>query len=327
MFVSAEFIIDLADKNPTFDGFKKVLIENGAEFSDSFMTNLLRIIQHMKPAKNDAQKNETESTSKNPLATKFPGLAIPNEKPPVFSSDEDDSEDEKKNKRITSKDIFKDQTKLKGDEIVDQAMAELEALAPSFSGQKVESKVEDIKKIEPSVSKESKDNRARKREKSRDRSRRSRSRDKRSPNRDGRSKSRDRDRKHRSRSRNRHRSRSRDRHRSRSRNRHRSRSKDRHRRSRSRGRRSRSRTKRSHSREREDRGRYGDLGKKPRKRSPDVEISDDPEPGKVNIFFLLSLNSIIYNDKEYSLAIDFSDWLIPKKVPLNPTVRILINYF
>lgn len=47
----AEFIIHLSEKNNTLDTFKKSLIDNGAEFSDSFMSNLLRIIQHMKPQK------------------------------------------------------------------------------------------------------------------------------------------------------------------------------------------------------------------------------------------------------------------------------------
>ena len=34
---SAEFIIDLADKNDTFEAFKSALNENGAEFSVSEM--------------------------------------------------------------------------------------------------------------------------------------------------------------------------------------------------------------------------------------------------------------------------------------------------
>jgi len=32
-FFAAEFIVNLADKHPTFESFKKVLIENGATFS------------------------------------------------------------------------------------------------------------------------------------------------------------------------------------------------------------------------------------------------------------------------------------------------------
>jgi len=31
--LAAEFIVSLADKHPTFESFKKVLIENGASFS------------------------------------------------------------------------------------------------------------------------------------------------------------------------------------------------------------------------------------------------------------------------------------------------------
>uniref|UniRef100_A0A2A4J898 RNA helicase n=1 Tax=Heliothis virescens TaxID=7102 RepID=A0A2A4J898_HELVI len=293
----AEFIIDIADKNPTFDSFKKALIENGAEFSDSFMTNLLRIIQHMKPS-NTTQKAETSHEHSNPLANKFPGLAIPNEKPPKFSSDEEsEEEDEKATKRLTAKEIFKDETKVKSsDAVVDQAMAELEALAPSQGGpgkepSKKDIPKEDIKKRERSHSRDRKDvsrRRERSRERDRDRkSRRSRSRNKRSSSRDRRSRSRDRrsrSRGRRSRSRNRDKDR---RKRSRSRptsSRHRSR--DRHRRSKSRGKTSPSRGrtspargKRSPSREREHK--YGDYGKKSRKRSPEVEMSDDPEPGKI----------------------------------------------
>ncbi|XP_061711854.1 LOW QUALITY PROTEIN: ATP-dependent RNA helicase DHX8-like [Cydia pomonella] len=267
----AEFIIDLADKNPNFDAFKKALTENGAEFSDSFMTNLLRIIQHMKPTNSKPETNEKERVNKNPLANKFPGLAIPNEKP-VFSSDEE-SEDEKIRKRLTTKDIFKDEkNKSSNDNVVDQTMAELEALAPSKSGiKKAEAKKEDDRKRVRSSSRDRKDGRSRRRDGSRDRKRsrsrhrRSRSRDKRSRSRDRRSRSRDR----------RRRSRSRQRHRSKSRE------KDRRRRSRSRGRRSKSRERRSPSHDRDQKDRYGDFGKKVRRRSPEVEMSDDPEPGKI----------------------------------------------
>ncbi|XP_038215388.1 ATP-dependent RNA helicase DHX8 [Zerene cesonia] len=266
----AEFIIDLADKNPNFDGFKKSLIENGAEFSDSFMTNLLRIIQHMKPAAPQAESSK-EVNNSNPLANKFPGLAIPNEKPPHFSSDDESESDDKKSKRITTKDIFKNENKsdVVKDDIVDQAMADLEALAPSKSTST------DVKKRERSRDrKEEVSKRATSKER---RSRRSRSRNRRSRSRDKRSVSRSRDKRSRSRDR---RSRSRDR-RKRSRSRHRrSRSRDKHRRSRSRGRRSKSRS-RSRGRDRDYKQRDRDYGKKPRKRSPEVELSEDPEPGKI----------------------------------------------
>ncbi|XP_046964706.1 ATP-dependent RNA helicase DHX8 [Vanessa cardui] len=289
----AEFIIDLADKNPYFDDFKKALIENGAEFSDSFMTNLLRIIQHMKPVPCEKEKSDDKDNKSNPLANKFPGLAIPNDKPPVFTSDEE-SDDDKKNTRLTSKEIFKVESKGKessSKDAVDEAMAALEALAPSNSNIKSDdTKKENIRKREREHSKDRKDSRI-KRDSSRDKKsrrsveRQSRTRDKRSRSRDRRSRSRDRrsrsrDRRSRSRDR-RSRSRGRDRRRrSKSRQRHRSRSRERYRRSRSRNRRSKSR---SQSRGREDRSRYRDseFVKKPRKKSPDVAMSDDPEPGKI----------------------------------------------
>lgn len=264
----AEFIIDLADKHASIDEFKKALIENGAEFSDSFMTNLLRIIQHMKPAPVSTAKSK-EHSNKNPLANKFPGLAIPNEGPKKYSSD---SEDEAK--RTTSADIFKAESKagVKSDSVVDTAMAELEALAPSnIGGSKPKAE-----KQEDSHSKH-RDTKHKRRSRSRSRDRRNR----RDSSRDRRSR--------RSRSRNRRssreRSRSRDR-RSRSRDR-RSRSRDRRRRSRSNHRDSRSKYTSSRSGVRY-RSPYNDddqktrgYDKKPWRRSVEVELKDTPEAGKI----------------------------------------------
>ncbi|XP_034839845.1 ATP-dependent RNA helicase DHX8 isoform X1 [Maniola hyperantus] len=326
----AEFIIDLADKNPTFDDFKKALIDNGAEFSDSFMTNLLRIIQHMKPIGSENEKSDPNNKSSHPLAAKFPGLAIPNDKPATFSTDDESEEevkDDQKTRRITSKDIFKNESKSKEScSVVDDAMAALEALAPSKSATKDESK-QDVKKREHSQDRKDskKDSTVNKKRRSRSRDRsKSRERDKRSHSREKkrvRSRSKDRERS-RSRDRNRKRSRSQHRHRSRSKDRSRrskdrskskdrsrrskdrSRSRDRSRRSKDRSRRSHSRDRskrsrsrdrykggrskhrksRSHSRDREEKNRYrdNDYERKPlRKKSPDVEISDDPESGKI----------------------------------------------
>ena len=69
----AEFIIDLADKHPQFEDFKKNLKENGADFTDSFYENLFRLIKHMKPT-------ETKSTDKkNSIAEALTCLSLPNE--------------------------------------------------------------------------------------------------------------------------------------------------------------------------------------------------------------------------------------------------------
>lgn len=47
----AEFIIDLAEKNQSFEKFKRALLDaSGEPFPDSFIANLLRIIQKMNPA-------------------------------------------------------------------------------------------------------------------------------------------------------------------------------------------------------------------------------------------------------------------------------------
>ena len=109
----AEFIIDLAEKNPTFDKFKKVLHENGAEnFADSFIENLLRIIKHMKP-KNESKIEEKEPKTKmDKLAKNLPFLALPND--------------------ATKKQEVKKEVKEEKDtQEVDDMMNFLEAMAPS----------------------------------------------------------------------------------------------------------------------------------------------------------------------------------------------------
>lgn len=75
----AEFIIQLADENSTFDSFKLALIDNQAQFTDSFIGNLLRIIQHMRPNKNknyetNIGKDKDDKELKRAL---YPCLALP----------------------------------------------------------------------------------------------------------------------------------------------------------------------------------------------------------------------------------------------------------
>ncbi|GIY28685.1 ATP-dependent RNA helicase DHX8 [Caerostris extrusa] len=113
----AEFIIDLAEKNDTFEGFKKALDDNGAEFTESFISTLLRIIKQMKPK--DISLNEDDGDFENEdkseldkLKAKFPGLAIPNS--------------EKNLHLIYVHNDFDD----KDEEIAVAAIAELEALNP-----------------------------------------------------------------------------------------------------------------------------------------------------------------------------------------------------
>lgn len=198
----AEFIIHLAERNNTFPMFKKVLIENGAEFSDSFMANLLRIIQHMKPAKTSSEKPSNPTSKQDELALKFPGLALPNED--VQRSSAKDAKD------------------AKDEDIVNDVMASLEAFAPSNKKQSTGAVERSNGGINGSSSSEKKSKRA-KRSRSRSRGSRRRHRSK-SPS--------QKEKRHRSRSR----SRSRTHHRSRDRMRRRRSSSREHRRSSSRDR-------------------------------------------------------------------------------------------
>uniref|UniRef100_A0A6P7GVK9 ATP-dependent RNA helicase DHX8-like n=1 Tax=Diabrotica virgifera virgifera TaxID=50390 RepID=A0A6P7GVK9_DIAVI len=257
----AEFIIHLSEKNGTFESFKKALIENGAEFSDSFISNLLRIIQHMKPKKNKS-KVEADVYQKETLATKFPGLALPNEKQkPLFIDEEAPAE------------------KNEDDDIVADLMKQFEADAPSNSQIQTTTKSGSASPIERKRSSRSRSrSKPRKRRKSRSRDRdsrkdkrRSRSRDQKKNRRD-RSGSRSKRNKERSRSRNR-RSRSRDR-RSRSRDR-RNRSKDRKYKNYSRDK---DRRERSNSR---DIKRDRSTEKKFKSEKDNPEFEDDPTPGKI----------------------------------------------
>ena len=58
----AEFIIDLADTHGEPAAFHTALVENGAEVAKSFATNLLAIIQKMRPAKAAAASKGAGST-------------------------------------------------------------------------------------------------------------------------------------------------------------------------------------------------------------------------------------------------------------------------
>lgn len=224
----AEFIIDLAETNTTLETFKRALIENGAEFPDSFISNLLRIIQLMRTSKKSSTNENDENDQKSKvnadcLAMKFPGLALANQ-PPEKVPQSEENETEK----------FKDSDK-KLKSVADDMMAELEAFAPS-KGSAGENETRLIEKRDKS--KEGKSHRNRSKDRVRDRDggrKRSHSRKRgesreqkrnrsRSKDRSRRSKSRDRDRngRERSRSRERRRSSSRSRHRERQKNRNRS---------------------------------------------------------------------------------------------------------
>ncbi len=80
--VLAEFIVDIAAKNPTLAGFSGGLAENGADFPEALTEKLFHIIQRMKPSQMK-QATKADATDfggpVNELAKNFPGLAMPND--------------------------------------------------------------------------------------------------------------------------------------------------------------------------------------------------------------------------------------------------------
>ncbi|KAG8446897.1 hypothetical protein GDO86_014375 [Hymenochirus boettgeri] len=77
----AEFVIDIAEKANTFDTFKSALLKNGAEFTDSLVNNLLRLIQTMRPPSIPSTSKDTlikPKSEKEKLKELFPALCRPN---------------------------------------------------------------------------------------------------------------------------------------------------------------------------------------------------------------------------------------------------------
>ncbi|KAH8299864.1 hypothetical protein KR044_007108 [Drosophila immigrans] len=275
----AEFIIDLEEKHRSYESFRQALLENGAEFPDSLVQNLQRIINLMRPTRagGDAKSAHSEdfkkSDKKSQLMKMFPGLALPNDKQ---SSKKDElEEDDAERKESKSK------PNIKHIEMsdVDAAMLELEALAPG-ENKTDHTEVKESKRRQRSSSRERhkrrKRSRSKEKHKSRDRGKESdRDRDRyRDRERNG---DRDRDRE-RDRDRDRERDRDRDRDRDRERRRHRSRSREdrehRRRRSSSRDRHD-QRRKRSSSRSRQQNDNQDKM------LPPAAVMTDDPEAGKI----------------------------------------------
>ncbi|XP_029701030.1 ATP-dependent RNA helicase DHX8 isoform X2 [Takifugu rubripes] len=158
----AEFVIHLAEKQPTFDGFKALLIQNGAEFTDSLISNLLRLIQTMRPPTKAGTSPASEAsvqpkTRKEKLKEMFPALCRANDPAPEKLLDEDDVK------------------------VAADAMKELEMFLPSVSGtdpKTSRSRSEKSRRCSRSRSRsrERDRHRDRDREKDRKRTRRSRSR-------------------------------------------------------------------------------------------------------------------------------------------------------
>uniref|UniRef100_A0A8D3E8E1 ATP-dependent RNA helicase DHX8 n=1 Tax=Scophthalmus maximus TaxID=52904 RepID=A0A8D3E8E1_SCOMX len=107
----AEFVIDLAEKHPTFEEFKAVLTQNGADFTDTLVGNLLRLIQTMRPPPSTSKAHQPKS-EKDQLKEKYPALCQPDD---PFTPRHIDKDDE---------------------QVAAAAMKELEMLMPNVCGTK-----------------------------------------------------------------------------------------------------------------------------------------------------------------------------------------------
>jgi len=148
----AEFIIMLAGKSKNEEKFGKYLKKNGADFPDSLVSNLFRLIKTMKPAdakpKAKKKKKENNDPEESEYAVvhrkKYPGLAMPDEEPMKLDIKEENSDDEK---------------------IAADALNELEALLP-----KALQAVEDIDNDKEYLYQELKEEKRRRRRRSRSKS-------------------------------------------------------------------------------------------------------------------------------------------------------------
>ncbi|XP_071377090.1 ATP-dependent RNA helicase DHX8-like isoform X1 [Centroberyx affinis] len=109
----AEFVIDLAEKHPTFEEFKAILLKNGADFTDTLIGNLLRLIQTMRPSPSTSKAHQPvvkPKSEKDKLKEIYPSLCQPDDPIPPRCPDKDD------------------------EQVAAAAMKELEMLMPSVSG-------------------------------------------------------------------------------------------------------------------------------------------------------------------------------------------------
>ncbi|XP_075950221.1 ATP-dependent RNA helicase DHX8-like [Anarhichas minor] len=112
----AEFIISLAEKHPTFEGFKATLFQNGADFTDTFIGNLLRLIHTMRPSPSTStgpQSDVKAKSEKDNLKGKYPALCKPDAAVWIIPPRHADRDDE---------------------QVAEVAMKELEMLMPNFCG-------------------------------------------------------------------------------------------------------------------------------------------------------------------------------------------------
>uniref|UniRef100_A0A4W3GAM7 DEAH-box helicase 8 n=1 Tax=Callorhinchus milii TaxID=7868 RepID=A0A4W3GAM7_CALMI len=147
---SNKFIISLAEKHNTFETFKRMLLKNGAEFTDSLISNLLRLIQTMrpppKPLTSTAETTKPKS-EKEKMKELFPVLCMP-DNPTI--------------KTLLDPDDLK---------VAADALKELEALMPSKEDIRKSSKHSSVDKGKRRKRSRSRDRKRRRHSRSRSRSR------------------------------------------------------------------------------------------------------------------------------------------------------------
>ncbi|KAM7370466.1 hypothetical protein PAMP_010013 [Pampus punctatissimus] len=88
----AEFVISLAEKHTTFEEFKAILTQNGADFTDTLIGNLLRLIQTMRPSPSTSKAPIQPKSEKDKLKEKYPALCKPDDPIPSHHTDANDEQ-------------------------------------------------------------------------------------------------------------------------------------------------------------------------------------------------------------------------------------------
>ncbi|CAG0902485.1 unnamed protein product, partial [Cyprideis torosa] len=143
----AEFVIDLAEKNPTVEKFRSALEKNGGEMPESFVANLLRIIYQMKPKK-EAKKALPKIDTKLEGGSLTDMLSAASKEQQVLDVDEIQREreikkikypflaipDKPETRTMLQEEI---EQKEQNEKVVLDAMEALEAMAPSNEATRV----------------------------------------------------------------------------------------------------------------------------------------------------------------------------------------------
>uniref|UniRef100_A0A914CVZ3 ATP-dependent RNA helicase DHX8 n=1 Tax=Acrobeloides nanus TaxID=290746 RepID=A0A914CVZ3_9BILA len=201
--VVAEFIIDIAEKNPTFDKFKKVMSEQGLNLEDSLLATILRLINTLHPKKKKAAADKLITTikdEKEDLKKILPALAMPNTNSNDLMGQLEGLMPAAADKLITTiKDEKEDLKKIlpalaMPNTNSNDLMGQLEGLMPKWKEEKVKHTDDKVSKRRRSRSRDRRErsrSRSNDRKKRRDRDERSRSRDRESRRRRSRSPRRD----------------------------------------------------------------------------------------------------------------------------------------